>query len=277
MAATHVHRQSLILVDTALLTLLLWPASGLASDLDRFELLGPVKTVVTKHPQLQTTHQFDRNGLLISLELFANRETQTARYLFVHDTEGRITEEQTLDPNGAIAQKILFRHVLDQRGRQTAMVASTETGMFTHAEFSTYDRRGFLAEELYIANHGASEKSLFDVRHNLVYHARYYQGKLTQEATHHYGPLGRLRESRYYGPDGDMIRKDLYRYNEGGQLLEQQSEFYRQTHRRKSVATYDLDHVGNWIKETIHRSSEKNGAVVPTEILVNRERTITYY
>src|SRR5262245_9111522 len=198
------------LASVALFVLFIWPAHVIAkSDVDRFELLGPVKTVITKYPQLRTTHQFDRNGLLTSLELFQADGRDSARYVFVHDATGRVLEEQTFEPDGTVAYKKIFRSSIDEQGRQTALVAATDTGAFTHAEFAIYDNRGFLTEELYVSGQGVIEKSLFDVRGNLIYHARYYQGKLVQEATHHYTPLGRLRESRYYGSDGDLIRKDL--------------------------------------------------------------------
>jgi hypothetical protein len=262
----------------ALFVLFLWPAEVVAkSDLDRFELLGPVKTVVTKYPQLRTTHQFDRNGFLTSLELSQPNGTGSARYLFVHDASGRVIEEQTFEPDGTVAHKKVFRYGIDERGRQTALVAATETGAFTHAEFTIYDHRGFLSEELYVTGQETIEKSLFDVRSNLVYHARYYQGKLVQEATHRYSPLGRLKESRYYGIDGDLMRKDLYRYTEAGQRIEQQSEFFHQPHLRKSVVTFDFDYAGNWVKETVQQWTEKGGSLALAETVVSRERTLTYY
>jgi hypothetical protein len=41
--------------------------------------------------------------------------------------------------------------------------------------------------------------------------------------------------------------------------------------------TYEFDLADNWIKETVQRWSLKNGAMILTETLVSRERTITYY
>ncbi len=278
MSAKHSFDRSLPVASIAFFVLFLWPACVVAkSDLDRFELLGPVKTVVTKYPQLRTTHQFDRNGLLTSLELFQANGTDSARYLFVHDASGRLIEEQTFQPDGTVAHKKVFRYGLDERGRQTALVAATDTGAFTHAEFAIYDHRGFLSEELYVTGQETIEKSLFDVRGNLVYHTRYYQGKLVQEATHHHSPLGRLKESRYYGVDGNLMRKDLYRYNEAGQRIEQQSEFFHQPHLRKSAATFEFDHSGNWIKETVQQWTDKGGGLALSETAVSRERTLTYY
>jgi hypothetical protein len=41
--------------------------------------------------------------------------------------------------------------------------------------------------------------------------------------------------------------------------------------------TYEFDHAGNWVKETIQRWSQKNGSIVLAETVVSRERVITYY
>jgi hypothetical protein len=278
MSANSSLERYLPVTSVALFVLFILPADVLAkNDLDRFELLGPVKTVVTKYPQLKTTHQFDRNGLLTSLELSPGNGRDSARYAFVHDAMGRVIEEQTFEPDGTVAYKKIFRYGIDEQGRQTALVAATDTGAFTNAEFRVYDNRGFLTEELHVSSHGTIEKSLFDVRGNLVYHARYYQGKLVQEAIHYHSPLGRLKESRHYGFDGDLMRKELYRYNEAGQRIEQQSEVFHQSRLKKAVVTFEFDHAGNWIKETVQQWTDRGGSLALAETIVSRERTFTYY
>lgn len=254
------------------------PAIGFAKgDLDRFELVGDVRTVVTRHAQLRTTHQFDRNGHLTSLELARADETSSARYVYLRDEAGRLLEQQTFEPDGTMIYRKLFRYGVDEQGRQSAEVAATETGALAHVVFTQYDSRGLLAEEIMVTGQGITEKSLYDVRGDLVYHARYFQSRLVLEATHSYGPLGRLRESRFYGNDGELMRKDLYRYDRTGNRVEQVSEFYRQSHLRKSAVSFELDHAGNWVKETTQRWSDKNGSVVLSETVISRQRIITYY
>lgn len=247
------------------------------NDLDRFELVGPVHTVVTKHPQLKTTHEFDRNGHLISMELVPAKEAALAHYLYLYDDAGRVIEERTIEADGNVAYRKNFAYGSDEQGRMSARIAATDNGQFAHAEFTLYDRRGFAAEELMFTGQGVAEKSLYDVRGNLVYHARYFQGRLVLEATHHYGPLGRLRESRFYGNDGELMRKDQYRYDQAGNRVEQASEFYRQSHLKKSIITYEFDPTGNWTRETVQRWSDKNGTPFLSETVVSRERKITYY
>jgi hypothetical protein len=247
------------------------------NDVDRLELRGAVHTVVTKHPQLKTTHQFDRDGHLTSLDLVPTNEADSAHYVYLYDESGRLAEEQTFEPDNTVAYRKLFRYGIDQQGRQSAQVAVTDKGLLAHAEFFIYDGRGVLAEEILITGQGVAEKSLYDVRGNLVYHARYFQGRLVLETTHHFDPLDRLKESRFYGSDGEPVRKDRYRYDQAGNRIEQTSEYFRQSHLRKSVVTYEFDHAGNWIKETIQRWSQKNGSIVLGETVVSRERVITYY
>jgi YD repeat-containing protein len=251
--------------------------SAAKNDLDRLDLHGQVNTVVTRYPQLTITHRFDREGRLTSLELDPLNETGAVRYAYEYDASGRLIEEASFDPDGAVAYRKTFRYGVDEHGRLSAKVAVTDDGGFAQAEFAFYDRRGLLAEELMMTARGVAEKSLFDARGNLLYHARYFQTRLVLETTHHYDPLDRLKESRFYGSDGDRMRTDRYRYDQAGHRIEQTSEYTRQSHLRKSVMTYEFDRAGNWTKETIQRWSKRNGSVALTETLVSRDRTITYY
>jgi len=247
------------------------------NDLSKHELTGPVKTAVTRHSQLRTVHHFDRDGRLTKVELFPTQETDSAQYRLSYDDAGRVTEEQTIKPDCHVLYKKIYRYGFDEQGRQVAMIAATDDGEFAHAEFNLYDEGGVVTEDLAITGNGTVEKSLYDIRGKLVYLARYFQGRLVLESTHHHGPLGRLKESRFYSGDGTLMRKDVYRYNDAGLRIEQESEFFRSAHLRKSVVTYEFDAVGNWTKETIQRWTEKNGTISLLETVVSRERQIIYY
>ncbi len=247
------------------------------NDLSKQELTGPVKTAETRHAQLRTVHHFDRDGRLTKVELFPTQETDSAQYRLSYDATGRVTEEQTIKPDGHILYKKIYRYGFDEQGRQVAMIAATDDGELAHAEFNLYDERGVLTEDLAITGNGTVEKSLYDIRGKLIYLARYFQGRLVLESTHHHGPLGRLKESRFYSGDGTLMRKDVYRYSDAGLRIEQQSEFFRSAHLRKSVVTYEFDAVGNWTKETIQRWTEKKGTLALMETVVSRERRIIYY
>ena len=261
---------------------LLCPAAGsvlgaATSDLSKQELIGPVKTAETRHSQLRTIHHFDHDGRLTKVELFPTQETNSVQYRLSYDAVGRVTEEQTIKPDGHVLYTKIYRYGFDEQGRQVAMIAATDDGQLAHAEFNRYDERGVVTEDLAITGNGTVEKSLYDIRGKLIYLARYFQGRLVLESTHHHGPLGRLKESRFYSGDGALMREDVYRYNDAGQRIEQQSEFFRSAHLRKSVVTYEFDAAGNWTKETIQRWTEKNGALALLETVVSRERQITYH
>jgi YD repeat-containing protein len=252
-------------------------SSSTKNDLDRLDLRGAVRRVVTKHPQLTTMHQFDRDGHLTALDLTAATEAESARYVYLYDSNGRLVEEQTYEPDHTLGYRKLFRYALDEQARESAQVAATDEGLFAHALFSLYDVRGLLTEELLITGQGVAEKSLYDARGNLVYHARHFQGRLVLEETHYYDPLDRLQESRFYGSDGGLMRRDRYRYDRAGNAIEQTSEYSRQSHLRKSVVTFEFDGAGNWVKETVQRWANRNGAMVQAENVISRERIITYY
>lgn len=251
--------------------------AGPVSDLSKQELIGPVKTVETRHSQLRTIHYFDQDGRLTHVELFPTHEADSVQYVLLHDALGRVTEEHTVEPDGHVLYRKRYRYGIDEQGREVAMVAVTEDGQLAQAEFSLYDERGILTEDLALTGNGTIEKSLYDARGKLVYAARFFQGHLVLEATHHHGPLGRLKESRFYAGDGALMRKDVYRYDEAGRRVEQQSEFFKGPHLRKSLVTFEFDAAGNWTKETIQRWTEKSGTLVPSEIVVSRERAITYH
>ena len=151
-----------------------------------------------KYPQLTTTQEFDREGHLTSLELLPARQAAGAvRYVYKYDESGRLTEEETFEPDGSVASLKLFRYGIDEQGRTSAQVAVTEQGRFAQAEFSFYDRRGLLSEEIMVNAQGVTEKLLFDARGNLVYQARYFQRRLVLEATHHSIPSDGSRKAAF--------------------------------------------------------------------------------
>jgi len=279
MSISHDRRFSYAVIPLLSYLVLFGPAwSEAKTDLERFDLHGAVRTVVTKYPQWTTTHQFDREGRVTVLELLPVHEAAGAvKYVYLYDEIGRLSEEKSFQPDGTVASRKLFVYGIDEQGRPSAQVAVTDHGQFAQAEFFFYDRKGLLSEEIMVTAHGGAEKNLFDARGNLIYHARYFQRRLVLEATHHYDPLDRLKESRFYGGDGEPTRRDHYRYDHAGHRIEQLSEYVRQSHLRKTIMTYEFDPSGDWVKETAQRWTLKNGAIAPTETLVTRERTITYY
>ena len=247
-----------------------------SNDLDRFDLRkrphGRDEISATEH------HASVRSRWSTDIDRTPSSQSgwRRAVRLSVRQDRAASLEEQTFEPDGTVASRKLFGYGVDDQGRPSAQVAVTDQGLFAQVEFSFYDRRGLLSEEIMVTAQGVAEKSLFDVRGHLIYHSRYYQGRLVLEATHHYDTVDRLKESRFYGSDGDPMRTDRYRYDLG-RRIEQSSDYFRQPRLRKSVVTYEFDHIGNWIQETVQRWSVKHGAMTTTETLVSRERMITYY
>ena len=259
--------------------LCVFPVAALArtlTDREKHELIGPVRTVVTKYPRLVTAETYNPSGNLTEIVLQTALEHAADKTVFTRDALGHIQEEQVYGADGSLVSRKLFRYNYDHDGNESAIVAATEGGTFVHALFSEYDARGNLAEELYVSSDGTADKSLFDVRGDVVYTARYHSGRLMFETVNRYDPHRHLRESRVYGAEGLLIRTDQFRYTETGIRIQETSEFYLSHHVGKLVTMYDLDSTGNWVKETITRWIVKDGGMKPTDSVVNRERTITY-
>ena len=122
-----------------------------------------MKTAETRHAQLRTLHHFDRDGRLTKVELFPTQEADSAQYRLSYDDAGRVTEEQTVEPDGHALYKKIYRYGFDEQGRQVAMIAATDDGELAHAEFNLYDERGVVTEDLAITGNGTVEKSLYDL------------------------------------------------------------------------------------------------------------------
>jgi hypothetical protein len=78
------------------------------------------------------------------------------------------------------------------RGTHTASVTVSDDGHFQNAEFSLYDQRGHLWEQLWVKISSATYKSLFDVWGHRIYSAYFRKGALLNELRHKYDVLGKI-------------------------------------------------------------------------------------
>lgn len=81
-------------------------------------------------------------------------ELDSARNQIIRDEAWDVVEEQTFEPDGTLPYRKFFRYGVDERGRQTAQGGSHGEVGQAHAEFSIYDDRGLLAEELTVTSRG---------------------------------------------------------------------------------------------------------------------------
>lgn len=240
------------------------------------ELVGPVRSVTIKKLGYSTTETYDRSGYLIEAVSDITHANTSTFSLFQYDQDGHLREELALDSNGKLMfrKQVVYAH--DSEGRDTASVATSESGDFQYAEFSLYDQRGHLCEQLWV-NPSIAYKSLFDVFGRRIYSARYSKGKLFSELKHQYDAWGRLQELIIYNGHGAVVGRVTNNYDDLGRRVRATTEAFGDDRQQKWITTYEYDDRGNWIKElTAEQSSPSQNATTSAFPLV-QERLIQYY
>ena len=267
------------LVSAALIILLthLWDSVGCAETTRvKDQLIGPVRSVTIKKHGYSTRDTYDRAGHLIETVLDLTHVNMATYSQFRYDPDGHLQEELTLDLNGRLLYRKHVVHARDLQGRETASVTASDDGRFQNAEFSLYDQRGHLSEQLW-TNASTTYKSLFDIQGHLIYSAYYRKGELLNELTHRYDMVGRLQELVSYDILGEITGRVTNDYDESGKRTRSTTQIFGETRPRTWVTTYEYDSLGNWIKEqTSEQSLSSQPATTPANPIVE-ERTIQYY
>lgn len=264
----------LVSILVAIVPVSSWDGAGCAETTrTTHELIGPVRSVTIKHLGYSATETYDRAGRLVET-VVDGTQANTARYsLFRYDQDGHLQEELALDPSGRLIHRKRIVYAQDSGGRDTASVTTSEDGGFHHAEFSQYDQRGRLWEQLWV-DHSIAYKSLFDILGRRVYSARYSKGELFSELKHQYDEQGRLHELVVYNGRGIVTGRVIYGYDDMGKRTRAITETFDADQQCKWITTYEYDEMGNWIKElTAEQSRNAPASVVP----IVQERQIQYY
>jgi hypothetical protein len=254
-----------------------WATAGFAQTTRvKNDLVGPVRSVTIKKVGYSATETYDRAGRLVETFIDLTHANTSTYSLFQYDKEGHLQEELALDPSGRLMQRKRVVYVQDSEGRDTASVAVSDDGHFQHAEFSVYDQRGHLWEQLWV-NSTTAYKSLFDVFGRRIYSARYSKGALFSELKHQYDERGRLQELVSYGPQGAVTGRVTNAYDADGRRVQATTEIFSEDQRRTWITTYEYDDMGNWIKETTAEHSPASHTTTASTVPIVQERAIQYY
>ncbi len=240
------------------------------------DLIGPVLSVTVKKSGYSITETYDRAGHLIDAVLDLSHANTATHSHFRYDRDGHLEEELALDPSGRHIFRKRSIYARDPEGRNTASVTVSDDGRFQNAEFSLYDQRGHLWEQLWV-NSTTAYKTLFDVRGNRIYSAYYSKGALLNELKHRYDVLGRLDELVSYDDHGIVTARVTNDYDEAGKCTRSTTQTFGGARPRTWVTTYEYDSVGNWIKEQTSEQSPSPQTITSSTVPIVEERTIQYY
>ncbi len=267
------------------------------NDLEGINLKGNVKTVRIekakltiennelkegkREPQELTT--FDTKGYYTEREGLTNSITR--KFANKYYPDGRIKEKKNLDSSEI--------QVFNYLKNQVEKVTQLEDGHILDRWIYTFDDKGNNIKQQYILVDENLGQRLLSPPDTVVY--KYdMQGKLSETAYFNangtgatfpffsmhryvnvYDGKNRIKERQAYKPDGNLIFKWTYKYNEKDYLEEVTR--LSQTLEILSKVTYsDFDLVGNWTKSNSFKISvvESKTIIEPTEV---EYRTITYY
>jgi hypothetical protein len=267
------------LVSAILLTISVSPLDsvGFAQTIRiKNDLIGPVRSVTVKKSGYLTTETYDRAGHLIDAVLDLFHANTATRSVFRYDHDGHLEEELTLDSNSRLIFRKRSTHVRDPEGRNIASVTVSDDGHCQNAEFSLYDQRGHLWEQLWV-NSTTVYKSLFDVRGHRIYSVHYRKGALLNELQHRYDVLGRLDELVSYDDHAIVTARVTNDYDEAGKRTRSTTQTFGDARPRTWVTTYEYDSIGNWIKEQTSEQSPSSQTITSFTVPIVEERMIQYY
>ncbi|MDH5741348.1 MAG: hypothetical protein OEY77_13585 [Nitrospira sp.] len=267
------------LVSAILVTISVIPLDtvGLAETIRlKNDLIGSVRSVTVKKHGYSTTETYDRAGHLIDAVLNLSHANTATHSLFRYDHDGHLEEELALDPSGRLIFRKKSINARDLEGRHTASVTVSDNGHFQNAEFSWYDRRGHLWEQLWV-NSSTAYKSLFDVQGHRIYSAYYRDGALLNELRHRYDVLGRLHELVSYDDHGLVTARVTNDYDDAGKRTRSTTQTFGDARPRTWVTTYEYDSVGNWIKEQTSEQTPSSQTTASSTVPIVEERMIQYY
>jgi hypothetical protein len=267
----------LVLMILTTVSASLWESVGFAETTrTKNELTGPVRSVTVKALGHSATETYDRAGHLIEAMIDLTHMNTATYSLFQYNQEGQLQEELALDPSGKLMYRKRVAHVRDSDGHNTGSVTAADDGSFQHAEFSLYDQRGYLWEQLWV-NNSTAYKSLFDVLGRRIYSARYSKGTVFSELRYRYDEQGRLQELVSYNAQGAVTGRASNAYDHLGRCVRATTETFVDAQQRQWITTYEYDEMGNWIKElTSELPSTSQNPTTSTGPLV-QERIIEYY
>ncbi len=254
-----------------------WDAAGIA-EITRItnELSGPVRSVTIKKLGYSATETYDRAGRLVEAVIDIPHANTATYALFRYDQNGHLQEELALDRSGRLMFRKRVVYARDSEGRDTASVTTSDDGDFRYAEFSQYDQRGHLWEQLWVS-HSHADRSLFDILGRRIYSARYSKGELFSESKYQYDAQGQLHELVIYNAQRIVAGRVANDYDEMGRRVRTTTETFGEDQQRKWITTYEYDDMGNWIKELTEEQSSASRKASASAVPIVQERQIQYY
>lgn len=170
----------------------------------------------------RTAYQYDDKDRIIAIEQYDEDGIHVSTEAIQYDEKGSVTERAMQDADGTLQEKYIFEHnpatftiieyhydgkgdlqsqtlmTFDAKGAEVSSVQTTASGKLIAATYSQYDEKGNLVQRDYKDFYSKTVKNTYDDESRL----------LVQEL---------------YDGHGLLLRKNIFEYNDAGQLTSEQS------------------------------------------------------
>ena len=283
------------------LTLLLFISvvSQEKSDLEKANLLGPVRSVRSKTVDYKDetlkqslgtweseTVSYDEKGNEIERITSLDQGSLVGKEVRTYDANGNLIGSVSSTDEGVDERRVYAY----QDGKLISIVSYDADGKVDSKQFNTYGKDGLLLEEKYLVSNKAFGKTVFkyDQIGNLS-EAAFYMPNGTKSiavigpcrgahrVTYVYNEQRQPIKKVQYDPDGRISWSWQYSYDSKGQITAESLGYY--SSRQTAVHVYEYDSRGNWIKKiTTSNSGVKSPPHLPPRSTASvTSREISYY
>lgn len=243
------------------------------SDREKANLLGAVRIVHLEAAELSVepggriegprvpsrTVIYNGDGNIVKEAVYSVDGNPSQVTFIRYNVGGRRKEEACYKADGGLVSRTDYEY--DEEGRETGATRLLTHGLVTRLKgVPAYDGRGHKIEESWHYEDGSPHhKYVFTYGDDggLAEQAVYTyadDGALEEKRVSIYGEAGHVREVVSLNADGQVLEgKYTYDYDERGNETEAVSYTPDGSPFRKSVFSYELDSVGNWIKQIERR------------------------
>jgi len=217
---------------------------------------------------------YDVQGNLILSIVYTKQSAYS--HFFYRRRSGHIATEEIFDSNGTAIGNIQYTY--DRLGRLTLEEGHNSRGQRTTTKTISYFKDGTKREVLCGSTIADRLVTFYDPFGSPAESTSYDgHSQLVVRTTFLYDPANRkLIDRAVWGAQGELRGRITYRYDDRGNLFEQQTFSSDNICRERLAYSYEVDLTGNWIKRTTDKSTgcAEKGKVASYETV---RREIAYY
>ncbi len=222
---------------------------------------------------------YDSRGNLIALTHTLGSGSTVSRRSYTYNEENRLTSQtaEWFDEQGAPART--WTYAYDSEGNLVERKYSHGDGSFSCRWSYRYNDRNDRTEETFLDSRDRAfsvNRTTYDTKGNKVFEESAGRGvSQGYRVIYEYDPVGRMIENLRLDSSGARVSRETFRYNAGGDLIENNQYNFDDSLRSGTKYVYIYDRGGNWIeRKTLMTDNARERYDAPVNIVF---RSFTYH